>query len=116
MIMVGKEIMEERAVPVSLVRSILEKRSEAGELRYEQRLALAYAQGFTRLELEDANKLANEIADLSLPRVKEEHIAKIVDLLPANSAELNVIFSKDKINLKKDVQDQILAIVDNYRG
>ena len=114
--MVGKEIREERTVPISLVKSILEKRSEDGELRYEQRLALAYAQGFTRLELEDANKMANEIADLGLPRFKEVHIAKIVDLLPANSAELNVILSKDKISLKKDVQDQILAIVEKYRG
>ena len=114
--MVGKEIREERSVPVSLVKSILEKRAEAGELRYEQRLALAYAQGFTRLDLEAANQLANEIAELSLPRVKEEHIAKIVDLLPGNSAELNVILAKDKISLKKDVQEQILAIVEKYRG
>lgn len=112
--MVGKQILDEKSVSIPEVKKILDTLKEKGELRYEQRLALNYVENFAKIGVEDAAKLSEELTSLNIPRIKEEHIAKIVDILPRNYAELNILLAKDKISLKKDIQNKIIEVIDKY--
>lgn len=112
--MVGKEIISEKPVSIAQVRQILEDISKKSDLRYEQRLALAYAQEFAKLTAEESEQLYKELVALNIPRLKDEHIVKIIDILPRTPSELNVILAKDKISLKKELQNEILSVVKKY--
>jgi DNA-directed RNA polymerase subunit F len=67
---------------------------------------------FIKLSPEDAVKLRKEIDGLKLMKVKQEHIAKIMDFLPEKAEDLSKIFND--INLDEDETKKILAAVKEY--
>ena len=46
-------------------------------------------------------------------KIKKEHIVKIINLLPADSSDLNKIFTD--VSLDEDETNKILEIVKKYR-
>ena len=63
---------------------------------------------FSPLKVEKASKMEEELKKLDLIKLKNEHIVKIVDLMPEDSADLskalpNVSLNQDKVNKILDV-------------
>lgn len=73
---------------------------------------IEYLKSFSNLSIKDAEKLSQEIADLNNPKIKEEHITKVVDLLPRDSEDLNKIFNE--VSLSEDEAKTLLEITKNY--
>src|SRR3989338_5788812 len=71
-----------------------------------------YFKKFGNLSVEKAKKLRAEIKALNNIKLKEEHIAKIVDVMPADTEALNVICSD--IGLTEEEAKAILDIVKAY--
>ena len=67
---------------------------------------------FSKIKKQDAEKLKKEIEDLDMIIMKEEHIVKIIDLLPETASDLNKIFID--INLNEDETNKILEVVKKY--
>jgi DNA-directed RNA polymerase subunit F len=103
--------MEEQARTVSLAEAlrILDKESEKRELGYEQKLAQAHAQQFSRLKVEDIEKLKAEL--MKNEHMNESVAYKIVEILPNHPDDVRVIFSKERHTLSPAEIDAILEAV-----
>jgi DNA-directed RNA polymerase subunit F len=112
--MIGKKIIDEQYVTQARAKEILERREEESEPLYEQKTALSILHRFTHISASDAEEMVDKIRE-GVPRIKIENIVKIVDLMPQDKDDLNVLFSKERITLTDDEVATILEIVDNYR-
>lgn len=98
----------------SEARAILEARESIAEPLYEQRIALDIIHKFTKITEEQGLEMLNRLEE-GVPRIKEDNIVKIIDIMPTDKEDLNLIFSKERIILTDDEVNKILEIVDNYR-
>lgn len=67
---------------------------------------------FSKISIKDAKKMREELSSLEVMQVKEEHIVKIIDLLPEDSADLNKIFVD--VSLDEGDIGKILDVVKKY--
>ena len=113
--MIGKQVGEGKPVPMAAAKAVLQKREKAGELHYEQKLALDYVRKFAPLSDKDAEKILEEFDALKIPRWKPRFGVKIVDLMPQTEEEVKAIFSKESISLKKEEITKVLEVLLKYR-
>lgn len=71
-----------------------------------------YMKAFTKLSKSDALKCAEEIRALNNPKIKEEDIIKIVDIIPQDPEDINKIFLD--VSLTEEESNTILGIVKKY--
>lgn len=109
--MIGKKVLETEPVPAAEVKEILEGFAAEHDLTYEQNLTLDHVIKFSKLELEDSNKLIGELDEL----LKKKYAVRIADMLPQDLADLRLLFAKERIPIKNEDMEQILKIVDKYR-
>ncbi len=74
---------------------------------------VGFIKKFSVLSPEQGKEMRKKIEELKLLKVKPENIAKIIDLLPDNSADLNKIF--EDVSLDEDEANKILDIVKQYK-
>jgi len=106
------DVVERKPVPIALVKDMLAK---VKEKNHEQKITFEYVSKFAKLNKEDAEKLMEELRSANIPRVKERHIVKLVDLMPKTADEVKVIFAKEEVALSKEDVQKILDILAKYR-
>jgi DNA-directed RNA polymerase subunit F len=74
---------------------------------------VGFIKKFTDLKAKDGIEIRQKIEELALLKIKPRHIAKIIDLLPETTADLNKIF--DDISLDEDEANKILNIIKQYK-
>lgn len=75
---------------------------------------LAYAKRFSKLKIENVKELKEELKKLDIMKLKERHIAKIIDLLPEDTEDLRKIFVGEEVSLDQNELEKILAVVKKY--
>jgi DNA-directed RNA polymerase subunit F len=98
-------IKENTTVSMSEALKYLGKDEKHTELK-------GFIKKFVKLSPSDAEKLRKDIKNLELMKVKQEHIAKIIDFVPEKAEDLNKIFND--INLEEDEITKILSEVKKY--
>ncbi len=78
----------------------------------EKKQILDYTKKFTKLKEEQAKKLKDNIKSLNNPKLKEEHLIKIVDILPQDQEDLNKIVTE--ISLSQEEADAIIQKVKEF--
>ncbi len=73
----------------------------------------SFIKKFSKIQLEKAEQLKKELTNLNLLKLKEEHIAKIIDLLPEEASDLSKIFTD--VGLDEDETNKILEVVKKYK-
>lgn len=68
---------------------------------------------FSKIKLEDAKSLIQDIEKLGILKIKKEHIVKIVDLLPEDASDLNKIFVD--VSLNEEETKRILDVTKKYK-
>lgn len=109
--MIGKKVLETGPISMSEIKKIMEDFAADHELNYEQNLTLDHVIKFSKLELEESQKLIGELEEL----VKKKYAVRIADMLPQDLADLRLLFAKERIPIKNEDLDNILKIVDKYR-
>lgn len=72
-----------------------------------------FVKKFTKMSSGKAKDFRKKLEDLGLMKVKEEHISKIIDLMPENQEDLNKIFVG--ISLDEDESKKILDTVKEFK-
>lgn len=57
-----------------------------------------YLKKFGKIGKDKADKIAKEIEELKNPKIREEHIAKIIDFQPKDQEDVNKILSDANLN------------------
>jgi DNA-directed RNA polymerase subunit F len=91
--MLGKKINSKEPLPLYAVKEVLSERSkESTEMTYEQQMAFEYSKKFSLLTKAKLEKLLKTLRGIEgLP---EEFIVSVVDVVPKDEGELNLLLSK----------------------
>ncbi|MEM5804915.1 MAG: RNA polymerase Rpb4 family protein [Candidatus Aenigmatarchaeota archaeon] len=106
------KVLETKPISMPEAKKILASREKAGELGYEQKLAMEHLNKFTKLDPAKAEKFIEEVS--SVLRMSPETLAQIANLMPQNADELRLIFAKEKFSLKEEEIAKILEIVKKH--
>jgi len=105
-------IQEETPISIYDLRKemkIIKKRDE--ELALRAGKVEEYINHFAILKDSDAASLEKEITDLEIPRLKDVHIKKILDLLPVSVEELKVILHGYTLTVSKENMQKVIDAV-----
>ncbi len=109
--MIGKKIIETEPITIAEAKEMLEESSESYDPTYEQNLAVDHVTKFSKLDVETAQKLINELQEI----IKKTQAIKIADVMPVDLADLRLMFAKERGSHKKEELEEILEIVNKYR-
>ena len=73
-----------------------------------------YLETFVTLSHAKKEELHKNILSLDLTRLREEHIIKIIDFLPATANDLKIVLQAYPLSLPKKDQDSIVAVVKDF--
>jgi len=100
-------------VPLARVKQLLAEEAARRTLPREAALALQHAEGFAKLEVDDAEKLFRELR--ALPFVDAGLATKIVDVLPQYPEEIRLLFSKERVVLDEEQVAKLLELTAQHR-
>jgi len=110
-------VIEEKPLTMVEMKTLLESiKKRDGELNFRANKTEEYLNHFVTLKEKDIIHLKEKLTSLNIPRLKEQHIVKIIDLLPKNADDAKVVFqsfptlSVSQQNLKK-IADTIAEVV-----
>ncbi len=70
-----------------------------------------FVKKFVKIKPEKAKELRKEIEGLDFLKVKAEHIAKVIDLIPETEEELNKIFVDISLN-----EEEVKALLEKIKS
>ena len=107
------EVNDEKVTNWVEVKKILLKKEKENELGYEQKNALDHLRKFCKISEAKANKIISELRQIE--KLKDKHIANIVNFLPENQEELRILFANERVVLTNEDKKKILKIVKDNR-
>ncbi|MDO8528959.1 MAG: hypothetical protein Q7S06_03655 [Nanoarchaeota archaeon] len=92
--------------PLSMVEALKYIQKEDSEIA-------GFIKKFNKLNVKEAAKIREKISNLGLMKIREEHISKIIDLIPETVSDLNKIFID--VSLDEDESNKILDTIKEFR-
>ena len=112
--MVKPEIIQESPISMADLKEELSKIKKKDEkLNFRAEKTEEYLNQFTILSLKKYQELKEKLEKLKIPRLKEEHIIKIVDLVPLSAEEVKSILQGYTITV---TNDNLKKIADCVKG
>jgi DNA-directed RNA polymerase subunit F len=109
--MVKPQLIGQEPVMLAEVKESLANIKERdGELSFRAGKCEDYLNDFVDLSAKKANGLKKKIEDLSISRLKTEHVITIVDLLPETVDELKVVLGTTVSISKKDAETVVSLV------
>ena len=73
---------------------------------------IIYFKKFGKISKGDSEKIREKIVSLNNPKIKEEHITKVIDFLPKDHEDINKIFLES--NLNEEEANALTEILKGY--
>jgi DNA-directed RNA polymerase subunit F len=115
--MVHPNIIEEKPITlVELKEELTKIKKRDKELNFRSNKTYEYLQVFVKLTPAKAEELEKKLVKQDIPRLKDIHIKKIVDVLPQTLEDLKVILQGYTITVNNDNMKKIVQIVNEFLG
>ncbi|MEK6813047.1 MAG: hypothetical protein AABX86_02960 [Nanoarchaeota archaeon] len=108
------EIKIVNEIPLSLqeVREKIETMKKRDkELHFRANKVIEYLDTFTQKKQKDTAEKKKALMELSIGRLRDRHIVKILDIMPEDLDSLKSILSGENVTLKQDDLKKILETV-----
>tara|TARA_Y100000310_G_scaffold302635_1_gene340162 strand:+ start:18376 stop:18717 length:342 start_codon:yes stop_codon:yes gene_type:complete len=106
------EIVNENPLTmVEMGKKLEEINKRDKELNFRATKVKEYIDQFITLENKKLEEIKKKIQELNIPRLKDRHISKILDIMPKDMDSLKVIFIGDNITIKQEDLDKILEVI-----
>lgn len=113
--MVKVKVIEEKPIHIAEVKDILDKSKKREEqLNFRANLCHDYVNTFSKLSHKQADDLAEKLGKLDIPRFREAHCMKIVDLLPTTVEHVKSILQAYTLSVSTENCKKIVDIVVDY--
>ncbi len=113
--MVKPTILEETSINLVDLKEELKKiQKRDGELNFRANKTVEYLNSVVTLKPKDAKDLYKKLEDLNIPRLKDVHINKIIDILPKTVEELKTIVQSYTLTVNNDNLKKIAKVVTEY--
>ena len=104
------KVKEEAYVTRAEAKKILSSKEK--ELGYEQKNALEFLHKFAKLSAKDIEEFRNALEAIS--KLNDKQKTLIMDFLPKNEDELNILFANEIITLSADEKKKIIEITKKF--
>ena len=103
--MVKPEILQEKPVSMAELKDEIAKiRKKSEKINFRAEKTEEYLNQFTILSSKKAAELKEKLEKLKIPRFKDEHIIKLIDLMPASLEEVKRdILARDEKTLNREI-------------
>lgn len=106
------EIIKESPVTIAEARADLNRvKKRDSELTFRAAKADEYFSGFAKVDEKCAKEMFKKIEALNIPRLKDVHICKMIDLMPASLNEIKSILFGSPITIKDENLKKILEVL-----
>jgi len=113
--MVDIDIVNEKPITLCEVRDIIDVlKKDKKELNFRETKSIDYINSFVDLKTKDAEKLRKELEELGIGRLKERHIIKLIDIMPADLESLKLILTGEEVTLKLEDLTKIIEVIKKY--
>lgn len=109
------KVLEEKPISMAqLKEEIKEIKKRDEELGFRTAKVSEHLDVLKIMKEKEADELFAKIEKLNVPRLKEAHIYKIIDLMPNNVAELKNIAQSYSLTITNDNFEKILEVITEY--
>ena len=109
------EVIKKTPMNMVEMKSNLEKiKKRDEEINFRTEKLEDYLNRFVHLTSKQAKDLHDKLMDLNIPRLKDGHIHKIIDILPKDVDDVKLILQGFVINVTKDNSKKIVDVVKDF--
>lgn len=113
--MTKPQIVEEIPLNIVEVKEMLKKIKERDEeLNYRAQKTAEYLDAISTIKPKQAKELKEKLLALEIPRVKEMHVHKIIDIMPKTLEGIKTIFLGLNISITADNVKKIADAINEY--
>jgi len=113
--MVKPEIISEKPITLTELKQEIDKiKKRDKELNFRVGKTEEYLSHFITLSKAKEEELIKKLEKLNVPRLREIHITKIVDILPKTLDELKIILQGYTITVNNDNLKKIVDVVKDF--
>ena len=114
--MVKPNIIKETPMCMAELKDEIGKIKKTGDkLNFRAEKTEEYLNNFTVLSKKKADELRAKLEGLKIPRLKEEHIIKIIDVMPTSAEEIKSVFTGYTITITNDNLKKIAEAIKNFK-
>ena len=111
------EIVEENPITmVELNSEITKIRKRDEEVNFRVGKVEEYLHHFVKLKPAQAKEIKSELEKLNVPRLRDIHINKLIDILPTSADEVKVVLEGYTITITKTNCDAIAKTIKKFLG
>jgi DNA-directed RNA polymerase subunit F len=109
------ELLEKAPMNVVEVKAALERiKAKEPELNFRAQKTDEYAQDFAKISLKDATELMDKLKGLDVPRVREQHLHKLIDIMPISEKHVKIILSAYNVTPTAESCKKIVDTIAEY--
>ncbi len=109
------KVLSEEPMTMAEVKAELSKiKKRDGELNFRAGKCEDYLNQAVSLSASKASELKAIIEKLAIPRLKPEHVTKVVDILPTTLEDVKVLFQGYTLNVSQDNMKKIADAVAKF--
>lgn len=105
------KVINEKPVSLTHVKSKLTEIEKEKTLTFRGEKTKEYLSNFVHLSQKDSENFYKKIQELEIPRLKDRHIVKILDVLPKDLDSLKILLSGETITIKEEDMKKILDVI-----
>jgi len=103
------ELIEQKPITLAEVGVTLENiKLITKELGFRAEKVNTYVTETAGLKKEEADSMFKKLEELKIPRLRDRHLVKIIDIMPEDIESLKTLFSGEAITLKQEELSKIL--------
>ena len=114
--MTKPNIIKETPITMADIKEELEKiKKKSEKINFRAEKTDEYLHQFTQLSLAKSKELREKIEKLKIPRLKEEYMIKIIDLLPCSSEEVKSILQGYTTTVTNENLKKIAEVIKEFK-
>ncbi|MBU4502093.1 MAG: hypothetical protein KKA79_05850 [Nanoarchaeota archaeon] len=106
------KVLEETPISAVELKEKLNKvKKRDKELGKKATKTVEYLNTFTNLKIKEAEDIKKKIINLNIPRLRDRHIVKVLDIMPKEIDSLKMLFSGENITIKEEDLNKVLEVI-----
>jgi len=108
-------VITETPVLIAQVKDQLVKtKKKMGELNFRAQKALDHCEQFATIDTKQANELLDELRKLEVPRLRDQQLVKLVDVLPKTEAEVKGVLQGYAVTVTAENNKKIAVAISDF--
>jgi len=106
------QVLNEVPLSINVLKEKLEQVKKVNkELVPRAQKTYEYLQHFSKFNSKKVEEIKKKFYDLKIPRLKERHVIKLIDIAPKDMDSLKAVFSSESITIKQEDMNRLLEVL-----